>query len=331
MSSSTAGDPASVHPGLQSLDYINPKLDSVYWRMDQEETLHWDTPDAFLLWKASPSIQAATENRPFFIFLHDYGSSARIFDKVVCELRFFCLAIDLRGWGGSDDTKDESHRAYSVTNMKNQIPEVVDLLQGEKFILVGHGMGAKVAQLYAAQQPPSNLIGLVLLAPAPLSSWRPPAHVMDQYRAAYKPGGNLEEFTRDTLVYYLIEDEDLRDFVEDGEKDTPLAKEAWLSYGMQEDFSHGLARIKVAAAVIAGDKDKIISTEDVDREVTRRIQSSLCFHAYDCGHLVPLEDNDLARTLTIFSRVAEDVTLGRYVEWDQIAWDAAAATAAPAA
>lgn len=320
MSSSTDNDPASIHPGLKSLDYINPRLGSMYYRMNQEETLCYSTPEAFLLWKALPSTRAATENRPFFIFLHDYGSSARVFDKVASEIRFFCLAVDLRGWGRSDDTRDEAPRAYSVAAMKDQIPPIVDLLQGEKFILVGHGMGAKVAQLYAAQQPPSNLIGLVLLAPAPLSSWRPSASIREQYRAAYKPGGNLEEFARDTLVHYLIDDEDLRDFVEDGEKDTPLAKDAWLSYGMQEDFSHGIPRIKVAAAVIAGTGDKIISARDVDREVTRPIELALGFLAYDCGHLIPLEDHQLADTLTVFTQVAEDVTLGNYVDWHKIGW-----------
>lgn len=322
MSSSTAKHPASIHPGLKSLDHINPKLGSMYYRMNQGEPLHYSTPEAFLLWKALPSTQHATENRPFFIFLHDYGSSARVFDKVVAEIRFFSLAIDLRGWGRSDDTRDKTDRAYSVTNMKNQIPHLVDLLQGEKFILVGHGMGGKVAQLYAAGHTPSNFIGLVLLAPAPLSSWRPPHAVIQQYRDAYRHGGDLEQFARDTLVYYLVHTDDLRNFVHDGEKDTPLAKGAWLSYGMGEDFSYGLPRIKVATVIVAAARDKIIPPADVHREVTTRIKTALGFVAFDCGHLMPLEDFNLAGRLTIFTGVAEDMTLGKYVDWRALDWGA---------
>ena len=325
MSSSTAKkDPASIHPGLKSLDHINPKLGSMYYRMNQGEPLRYSTPEAFRLWKALPSTQDATESRPFFIFLHDYGSSARVFDNLVSQIRFFSLAIDLRGWGRSDDTRDASERAYSVTNMKDQIPQIVDLLQGEKFILVGHGMGGKVAQLYAAGHTPSNLIGLVLLAPAPLSSWRPPQHVMQQYRAAYRHGGDLEQFVRESLVYCLLHTDELHDIVHDGQKDTPLAKDAWLTYGMGEDFSNRLHRIKVAAVVVAAAQDRIISPVDVHREVTTRIKTSLGFVVHGCGHLMPLEDFDLASRLTIFGGVAEDITLGRSVDWEALDWGCAA-------
>lgn len=320
-SSSARDDPASIHPGLKSLDYLNPKIGSIYYRMNQDEILCYSTPEAFLLWKALPSTQAAVENRPFFVFLHDYGSSARVFDQVVADMPFFCLAIDFRGWGRSDDTKDKSHHAYSVRNMKEQIPRVVNLLQGEKFILVGHGMGAKVAQLYAAQHPPSNLVGIVLLAPVPLSAWRPSADIMKQYRAAYKPGGNLEEFSAKTLMNNLISNDDFRDFIEDGQKDTPLAKDAWLSYGMDEDYSHSIARIEVATAIVTGAEDKIISALQVHHKVTSKLKLSLGFVAEKCGHLIPLEDDGLVEILTAFAVIVEDFTSGRFVDWIKIGWE----------
>ena len=311
MSSSKDKDPASIHPGLKSLDYLNPKLGDMYLRYEEGEELRYSTSEAFLLWKAFPSTQAATKNRPFFIFLHDYGSSSRIWNKVVSEIKHYCVAVDLLGWGRSDDTKDDKKRAYSITNMKNQITRIVNLLKGENFMLVGHGMGAKVAQLYAAQDPPDSLVGLALLSPAPLSSWRPAAQIMEEYKAAYKPGGDVEKFVLETLAHRPIHEDDLRKLVEDGTKDTPLAKDAWLTYGMGDNHSHALKRIEVPTMVRFGDRDRIIQKKDVDREVGSKIEVALKFTVSGCGHLLPLEDPDLAKVLGIFGEIAENLKLGK--------------------
>ena len=317
MSSSRSKDkgPSDTHAGLKSLDYINPKLGSIYFRLKIGENLRYTTTDAFLTWKALPSTKNSTASRPFFIFLHDYGSSSRIFNSVVSRIPNFCLAVDFKGWGRSDDTEDEENRAYSITQMKNQIPQLVNLLQGEKFLLVGHGIGAKVAQLYATQQPPTNLQGLVLLAPIPLSRWRPSPQIMDKYKAAYTKKGadrKLESFIKTTLAGSPIDDADLRNLVEDGTKDTPLAKEAWLTYGMEENHSHGLGRIKVPVLIRAGMEDKVVSLTDLEREICEKL--TMCdvmpLLTPGCGHLIPLEDEDLPDILEKFAMDAEDVKAG---------------------
>ncbi len=248
MSTSRSRDPATIHPGLNNLEYISSKLGSLYWRFKEGEGLRYLTPEAFLAWKALPSSHSA-KKRPFYVFLHDYGSSSRVFDKIVSQIANHCVAVDLKGWGRSDDTKDEKLRAYSITQMKNGILRVIDLLQGEKFIIIGHGMGAQIAHLYASQQPPKNLLGVVLLAPLPLTGWRPSREVFKKYEAAYKSRANLEDFTRRFLAHTPIDEHELRNLVDDGMKDNPLAKDEWLSHGMGEDLSHGLAKVKVPVVV----------------------------------------------------------------------------------
>ena len=311
-------DPSDTHAGLQSLDYINPTLGSIYFRFKPGESLRYTTTDAFLAWKALPSTKNSTASRPFYIFLHDYGSSSRIFNSVVSRMPNFCLAVDFKGWGRSDDTKDEKNRAYSITQMKNQIPRLVNLLQGEKFLLVGHGMGAKVAQLYATQQPPNNLLGLVLLAPIPLSRWRPSPQILDKYKAAYTKKGSerkLESFVKTTLASSPIDDADVRNLVEDGNKDTPLAKEAWLTYGMEENHSHGLVRIKVPVLIRAGMEDKVIPVTDLEREIGDKLTKCqrIPLLTPGCGHLIPLEDEDLPDILEKFGMEAEDLKEGKAV------------------
>ena len=305
MSSSKNTDPASVHPVFESFEKLNPKLGSIYFRFNEGEELRYTIPDAFLTWQKLPSTKAATANRPFYVFLHDYGSSSRIFNKVVSKMKNYCLAVDLLGWGRSDHTKDQSPRAYSVTQMKNEIPRIINLLQGEKFILVGHGMGAKVAQLYASQQPPKNMLGLVLLAPVPLTSWRPSADIMERYRTAYKTRENVAGFTKKILAQSPIDETDLRNLVEDGTKDTPLAKDAWLSYGMVEDYPHGYWNINLPVVVRPGVEDKIITLENVNREICDKLNMYSLLPAQNCGHLLPVEDAELAHILMSFSKDAE--------------------------
>lgn len=163
MSNSKDQDAATFHPGYKSFENLNRKLGSVYLRFKEGEALRYMSAEAFLAWKTLPSTKSA-DNRPFYVFLHDYGSSSRIFNKLARCVKNHCLAVDLRGWGRSDHTKDEARLAYSTAQMKNDLAHVISLLEGEKLLLVGHGMGAKVAQLFASQEPPQNLAGLVLLA-----------------------------------------------------------------------------------------------------------------------------------------------------------------------
>ena len=319
MSSSTSKDkdPSKTQPGLESLDYINPKLGSMYFRFQPGENLRYTTTNAFRTWKALPSTKDSTAGRPFYIFLHDYGSSSRIFNNVASKMPNFCLAVDFKGWGRSDDTKDEQNRAYSITQMKNQILPLVSLLQGEHFILVGHGMGAKVAQLYATQQPPNNFIGLVLLSPVTLSPWRPPPLIMEKYKAAYTIKGvadnrKLDSFVKNTLASSPIPDADLRNLIEDGLKDTPLAKEAGLSYGMGENIiTSGLGRVKVPVILRAGLDDKVVSLELMGEEIGGKLPMCLPFIVSGCGHLLPLEDANLPAILEKFGRDAVEIKTGK--------------------
>ena len=189
--------------------------------------------------------------------------------------------------------------------MKKDLNRIIDLLEGEKFIVVGHGMGAKVAQLYATQQPPKNFKGMILLAPMPLGSWKLSKEMTEEYKAAYKTREKLVRFTKKVLARGKIDEGELGRLVDDGMKDTPLAKDAWWSYGIEEDFSHGLSRIRVPAIVKFGTHDKIISVDDVKQHVSDKYQACLHMPAHGCGHLIPIEDDGLAKMINIFGQEAE--------------------------
>ena len=100
---------------------------------------------------------------PALVFLHYWGGSARTWNTVIQQLStdFRCVAYDQRGWGGSDAPP----QGYSLWDLTLDARQIVQALGLRRFVLVGHSMGGKIAQLLASQQPP-GLEGLVLVAPA---------------------------------------------------------------------------------------------------------------------------------------------------------------------
>jgi pimeloyl-ACP methyl ester carboxylesterase len=101
---------------------------------------------------------------PALAFLHYWGGSARTWQGVIRRLegQARCVALDQRGWGESV-AKDGR---YDLGVMADDVEAVVRSLDLRRFVLVGHAMGGKVAQVVAARRP-KGLEGLVLVAPAP--------------------------------------------------------------------------------------------------------------------------------------------------------------------
>ncbi|WP_342342641.1 alpha/beta hydrolase, partial [Escherichia coli] len=54
---------------------------------------------------------------------------------------------------------------YSIEDLARDAEGVISALELKRYILVGHSMGGKVAQLMASRQP-EGLEGLVLIAPS---------------------------------------------------------------------------------------------------------------------------------------------------------------------
>jgi pimeloyl-ACP methyl ester carboxylesterase len=71
------------------------------------------------------------------------------------------VALDLRGHGRSDPPRTGD---YSLTGMAADIAAVVDQLNLDKIVLVGHSMGGGVALTYAGAHP-DQVAGLLLLDP----------------------------------------------------------------------------------------------------------------------------------------------------------------------
>ena len=80
--------------------------------------------------------------------------------------------ISQRGWGGSR----AMDRRYDLDALANDVTTVAAALGIGRYVLVGHSISGKVAQLVAGQRLP-GLTGLVLVAPAPPIPMQVPAEV----------------------------------------------------------------------------------------------------------------------------------------------------------
>jgi haloacetate dehalogenase len=92
------------------------------------------------------------------LLLHGYPQTHVIWHRVAPMLaeRFTVVCSDLRGYGDSGKPRsDESHEPYSKRAMAQDQLELMRALGFERFALVGHDRGARVARRLALDHPDS--------------------------------------------------------------------------------------------------------------------------------------------------------------------------------
>jgi pimeloyl-ACP methyl ester carboxylesterase len=103
------------------------------------------------------------EGAPALLLLHGFGSSLQAWDdwSVKLEQKYRVIRLDLPGFGltGASTTNDYSEEKDLAT-----LTHFADKLGLEKFSVMGHSMGGKMAWSLAASQP-ERVQALVLMAP----------------------------------------------------------------------------------------------------------------------------------------------------------------------
>jgi 3-oxoadipate enol-lactonase len=180
---------------------------------------------------------------PTLIFLHFWGGSSKTYSSVLSALPYQkTLAIDFRGWGHSIGPPTPS--AYSVLDHAKDVESLIQKLQIKKYILIGHSMGAKVAQLIAGRNQNPGLKGLILLAPAPPTPLILPEDMKEQQISAYSCPEAAEFVVRNVLTSSPVSDQQVKSLVEDMLKGNEYAKKAWPAYAMGEDMVELLENVR---------------------------------------------------------------------------------------
>ncbi|WP_334963519.1 alpha/beta fold hydrolase [Nostoc sp.] len=222
---------------------------------------------------------------PALLFLHYWGGSARTWNVVMSSLSadFRCIAYDQRGWGGSDAPL----QGYSIRDLAVDTKEVLQALEIQRYVLVGHSMGGKVAQFLAALRP-IGLEKLVLVAPATPTPQNIPEFARQAQLHAYDNRENalkaLEFLTAQPQSNELREQ-----IIADNLAAAPHAKLAWPTLSAYEDISAEVNNIAVPTLIVAGDQDRQDPVEQHKREVLSRIPGAKMQIIQDCGHLIPVD------------------------------------------
>jgi pimeloyl-ACP methyl ester carboxylesterase len=223
------------------------------------------------------------------VFLHYYGGSSRTWDAVVRQLAdaYRIVATDHRGWGQSDAPSD----GYRIADLAADAQAVIDALALDRYVLIGHSMGGKVAQLIASRRP-RGLAGLVLVAPSPPT----PTLLSDEERTtlagAYQSRESVEFVIDHVLTAKPLDAAQRERVIEDSLKGAPQAKAGWPNVALREDISSEVAAIAVPTIVISGELDQVDRVETLQAELLPRIPHAVLHVVPGTGHLSPLEAPD---------------------------------------
>jgi pimeloyl-ACP methyl ester carboxylesterase/quinol monooxygenase YgiN len=220
------------------------------------------------------------------VFLHYWGGSSRTWDDVIAALPagYRTIAPDLRGWGDSDAPS----AGYALADFADDAEQMIAALNLQRFVLVGHSMGGKIAQLLASRRP-QGLAGLVLVAPSPPVPLALPPEVRAAMEGAYLSRESVGMAIDQMLTAKTLSPKHREQVIEDSLRGAPQAKLAWPQATSLEDITHDVAAIEVPTIVIAGELDRIDGIAILEAELLTRVPHAVMHVLPGTGHLSPLE------------------------------------------
>lgn len=220
------------------------------------------------------------------VFLHYWGGTARTWQPVMAALpaNLRTVALDARGWGQSD----RPDSGYDIATMADDVEAAIAALGLDRYVLVGHSMGGKVAQLLGSRRP-SGLVGLVLVAPSPAEGKVLPGPERDGMAAAYATSKSVGWTVDNVLTERSLSPSTREQVIADSLGGAKAAKQFWPHTAISEDVSADLARIDVPVRVIGGENDKVDGVDMLRRLVLPSLPSAAMQTLPGVGHLIPLE------------------------------------------
>jgi pimeloyl-ACP methyl ester carboxylesterase len=222
------------------------------------------------------------------VFLHYWGGSRRTFAPVIASLSSRCTVVvyDQRGCGAARDLPGP----YGINQLADDVLDVVRELGIGRYVLVGHSMGGKVAQL-AASRNPEGLAGVVLVAPAPP---RPTvaADAAQRRSHAYDSRESINEALQRVLTYRPLAAVLREQVIIDSLAHNPDALLKWPVQGMTQNITNAAGLIKVPVQVLAGRYDLVDPPASLEADLLPVITGARMTVLDGTGHLSPLEVPD---------------------------------------
>ena len=235
---------------------------------------------------------------PPVVLLHGITGHARVWDHLARHLTPArrVLAVDQRGHGDSDPAPDDDYR---VGTMADDVAAFAGSLRLDRFALVGHSMGGRIAIKYAGDHA-ARLERLVIVDIGPDINLAGLQRVRDMMANAPE---RIE--SEEWAVEYIrranpLQDVDmLRERVRHGLRRQPDGELTWkYARGLREmmragrrdtvDLWEPLPRITCPALVVRGAESDILAP-DVAKKMAERLPDGRFVEIAGAGHTVPAD------------------------------------------
>lgn len=218
---------------------------------------------------------------PAVIFIHGAGQSTLCwkFQKALAEVidKFSFIFIDLPGHGKSTGSGFNTVKAYS-----DFIHEFIKELDIDEYILIGHSMGGRIAQVHILEYP-EPVIGCVLAGSG--ARIRVTNYTMECAKNRFEEFASLA--SENALSASASEKlrEEFKSWILDTNQQTVINDlEACNKFDTREEIS----RFNVPALIIAGDKDNLATPEHY-LHLKNEIPDSKLEIIKGAGHFMMLE------------------------------------------
>lgn len=225
--------------------------------------------------------------KPVLVFLHYFGGSAQSWQWVtpLLQNQYQCVAINLPGFGGQPPLAQPSIAGFAQ-HVQTQLTD----LQIDRYTLIGHSMGGKIALRVAADNQNSATIAqLILVAPSPPSVERMPdeekqrmlIHPSEKEAATTVAHGTVkklgaEQYQLAIATQNIVDNNTWR---------------WWIEEGMNHSIAAETIKLTLPITVITSQDDKAITMDMTQQETLPNLPPhTQLINTQGIGHLFPLED-----------------------------------------
>jgi pimeloyl-ACP methyl ester carboxylesterase len=238
------------------------------------------------------------------IFLHGFPFDHTIWRPLVEPLQGQARLIlpDLRGFGESPASGD----VYSMRLLAEDLVRLMDRLEIDRAVLVGHSMGGYVSMAFA-QAYPNRLLGLGLVATQAAAD--PPERRQSRYKTAEAVAHKGARVVASNMVNTLTPRRELIEPITQLILKAQPAGVVGALKGMAErpDLTGALSNITVPAVVLYGASDQIVSRDRVET-MAQMLPKGWLVEIPNAGHMLMMEEPQVvaAHLLQLIQMAAGD-------------------------